>query len=224
MIISHILLFPFLQYTGYPTSITDMPTPSDSTTMPTPSDSTTMPTPSDSTTMPTPSDSTVVPTATSSPSPTETLEPVDCLCHFQGGNSGKKKWKKLCLPPPAVEAHLREHPMDVLIGGTTPDGDVLDDDCKARASCESRTKEKWCLNDFQPYTGDCEWKDDECRPMVTTTTVATTTTAGTTTATKQRASCASRTKEKWCTNDFQPSSGDCEWVDDTDTCRTAGGH
>lgn len=190
--------------TGYPTSITDMPTPSDSTTMPTPSDSTTMP------------------TATSSPSPTETLEPTDCLCHFQGGSSGKKKWKKLCLPPTAVEAHLREHPMDVFPGGTTPDGDVLDDKCNARASCESRTKEKWCTNDFQPYTGDCEWKDDECRPMVTTTTVATTTTAGTTTPTKQRASCTSRGNKNWCTNKYPPASGNCEWVDDM--CRTEGGH
>ena len=186
--------FPFFN-TGYPTSITDMPTPSDSTTMP---------------------------TATSSPSPTETLEPTDCLCHFQGGSSGKKKWKKLCLPPTAVEAHLREHPMDVFPGGTTPDGDVLDDKCNARASCESRTKEKWCTNDFQPYTGDCEWTDDECRPMVTTTTVATTTTAGTTTPTKQRASCASRGNKNWCTNKYPPSSGNCEWVDDK--CRTEGGH
>lgn len=178
-----------------------------------------MPTPSDSTTMPTLSDSTVVPTATSSPSPTETLV---CFCHFQGGNSGKKKWKKLCLPPPAVEAQLREHPIDVLIGGTTSDGDVLDDNCQARASCESRTKEKWCTNEFQPYTGDCEWKDDECHPMVTTTTVATTTTAGTTTAPKQQASCASRGNKNWCTNDYQPSSGNCEWKNDQ--CQTKGGH
>ena len=184
-----------------------------------------MPTPSDSTTMPTPSDSTTMPTATSSPSPTETLDKI-CFCHFQGGNSGKKKWKKLCIPETAIEAQLREHPMDVLPGGTTPDGDVLDDQCKANASCATRTKEKWCLNDFQPYTGDCEWKDEdeECHPMVTTTTVATTTTAGTTTATKQRASCASRGNKNWCTNKYPPSSGHCEWVDDEDKCRTSDGH
>merc|ERR1712097_15228 len=40
----------------------------------------------------------------------------------------------------------------------------------------------------------------------------------------QRASCKSRNTRDWCTNDFQPSSGDCEWTGSTSngSCRTAG--
>merc|ERR1719287_154148 len=39
----------------------------------------------------------------------------------------------------------------------------------------------------------------------------------------QRASCKSRNTRDWCTNDFQPSSGDCEWNGSTrnGSCRTA---
>ena len=54
-------------------------------------------------------------------------------------------------------------------------------------------------NDFQPSSGDCEWKGNTrngfCR-----------------TAPKDdRMRCSGRTTRNWCTNDFQPRSGDCEW-------------
>jgi len=54
-------------------------------------------------------------------------------------------------------------------------------------------------NDFQPSSGDCEWKGNTrngfCR-----------------TAPKDdRMRCSGRTTRNWCTNDFQPRSGGCEW-------------
>jgi len=54
-------------------------------------------------------------------------------------------------------------------------------------------------NDFQPSSGDCEWKGNTrngfCR-----------------TAPKDdRMRCTGRTTRNWCTNDFQPRSGRCAW-------------
>merc|ERR1712051_61410 len=65
-----------------------------------------------------------------------------------------------------------------------------------RASCRSRNNKDWCTNDFQPSSGDCEWRNGQCRIAPS----------------DDRAPCSSRGNKDWCTNDFQPSSGDCEWT------------
>lgn len=62
------------------------------------------------------------------------------------------------------------------------------------------------LNNFQP-DGGCEWTGNRCKDAEPD---------------DDRMPCDGRTSRKWCTNDFQPRSGDCEWRGSRNngSCRT----